>query len=83
MMSDASPISRAWSLGQLEDDLTKGWDPFFDPQECHSDPIDFCSTRGAATASLEVHDPRIYAYIAFKRQSFMAGPLTAESCIRV
>ncbi|CAL5230043.1 g13489 [Coccomyxa viridis] len=53
MMSDASPISRAWSLGQLEDDLTKGWDPYLDPQECHSDPIDFCSTRGAATASLE------------------------------
>ncbi len=59
MMSGATPISRAWSVGQLDDDLIGDWSPLFDPHECHSDPIDFYSTRGTAFASLEVCDSTV------------------------
>lgn len=54
MMSDAMPMSRAWSVGQLGGCLIGAWGHHFDPQACHSDPIYFNSTQGNATAFLEV-----------------------------
>lgn len=56
MMCNAVPVSRAWSLGQLGDDMIGAWGPSFHPQACHSDPISFYSTRGIAIAFSEVSD---------------------------